>query len=727
MAEVYRAKASGAGGFEKHVAVKLILPTYTSNEEFQRMFEYEARLSSLLNHANIVQVYDFVKANDTYLLAMEYVDGRNLRQFINKARKLNLALPIEFACYVINEVCKGLEYAHRRKDDLSGSALNIIHRDMSPQNIMLSFDGAVKIVDFGIAKAKDRVDETRSGVIKGKFGYMSPEQANGESIDHRSDIFSTGIILFELLTGKRLFSAESDLATLKQIQECLVPPPSRQNPKITYELEKILLKALTKMRETRYQDAGLFHRQLQEYLNKYYPSFTQKEVSEIIHKAFEDEILENRKRIEQLYQQPVPYSQVNDQSEEGAAPSPLDEIEQQLEGSVTGAEQQSESQTMNFDANSNPSHTLKAEVSEVSIQRSRSVPSSLSRKEPIIPISNQKRAAGDEDRTLIGDTNPEFEPPPESDLSLPVIHTPTPSTEGEEATLLAKKKHNKQNTGISINIKPKGATDPSISLVSAHESTPVRSVDQHSYDEPKFDWKPEPEPFHGSEKNQYVDETRSKFSVIIMGIMGLITFGIYQFYLSGGLPRILRGVAQKEPKLRFGGKQTQPKETTGDETSPVAENCMMKVDTDPSGARVWVDGVEKGVTSTTISNPCGKSLKLDLQLAGYETITQNVTIHETNKDMMLTLKKLSTGSLEIIPNRNVKIYVDGELLKEAQANSHVELSLSGNKKHKLRFVNEIYSIDAEREYFIEPEKLIRDNVNFDEKSPAPISRGNKRR
>src|SRR3954447_1202237 len=132
MAEVYRAKASGAGGFEKQLAIKRILPSYAENEEFRRMFEYEARLSSMLTHANIVQVYDFIKSSETYLLAMEYVDGKNLRQFINKIKKIGFTLPIEFGVYIISEVCKGLEYAHKKKDDLTGRPLNIIHRDMSP-------------------------------------------------------------------------------------------------------------------------------------------------------------------------------------------------------------------------------------------------------------------------------------------------------------------------------------------------------------------------------------------------------------------------------------------------------------------------------------------------------------------------------------------------------------------------------------------------------------------
>ena len=147
MAEVYRAKADGAGGFVKQLAVKRILPNYSQNDEFQKMFEYEARLTSQLTHANIVQIYDFVQSGDMYLLAMEFVDGKNLRQFLNKAKKLNLPIPIPFAIYIVNEASKGLDYAHKKKDDLNGRALNIIHRDMSPQNIMCAYEGAIKIVD----------------------------------------------------------------------------------------------------------------------------------------------------------------------------------------------------------------------------------------------------------------------------------------------------------------------------------------------------------------------------------------------------------------------------------------------------------------------------------------------------------------------------------------------------------------------------------------------------
>lgn len=333
MAEVYRAKAGGAGGFEKQVAIKRILPTYSQNEEFRKMFEYEARLSSQLTHSNIVQVYDFNKFGETYLLAMEYVDGKNLRQFVNKTRKVDVQFPIEFSVFVMNEVCKGLEYAHTKKDDMTGKSLNIIHRDMSPQNIMLSYEGAVKIVDFGIAKAKDRADETRSGVIKGKFGYMSPEQANGLSVDHRTDIFSTGIILWEMLTGRRLFAAESDMATLRMIQECVIMPPSKINPRVPPELEKIVMKVLSKDLKLRYNSAGDLHRHLLEFLSKNAPAFTQREVSEILQKTFADEIGKEKKRFEQLSRQTIPFSQ--GVAKEDPPEDSMADVEEMLDGMQT--------------------------------------------------------------------------------------------------------------------------------------------------------------------------------------------------------------------------------------------------------------------------------------------------------------------------------------------------------------------------------------------------------
>ncbi len=360
MAEVYRAKAQGAGGFEKQVAIKRILPTYSQNDEFRKMFEYEARLSSMLTHSNIVQIFDFNKFGETYLLAMEYVDGKNLRQFVNKCKKANITPSIEFSVFVMNEVCKGLEYAHTKKDDNTGKQLNIIHRDMSPQNVMLSYEGAVKIVDFGIAKAKDRVDETRSGVIKGKFGYMSPEQANGLSVDHKTDIFSTGIILWEMLTGRRLFSADSDLATLRMIQECVVIPPSKVNPRVPIELDRIVMKVLSKDLRLRYSSAGDLHRSLLEFLSKNAPTYTQREVSDFLQKVFVDDISKEKKRYEQLNRQSIPFSQGARKKEK----PPQDEMAE-VEDALEGLQTKSDVAEQTGDTFADQSESFEGEVGEL--------------------------------------------------------------------------------------------------------------------------------------------------------------------------------------------------------------------------------------------------------------------------------------------------------------------------------------------------------------------------
>lgn len=296
MAEVYRGKLLGASGFEKEVAVKRVLESYAKSEEFRVMFEHEARLCSSLSHSNIVQIFDFTQYKDTYLLAMEFVRGKNIREFVTKAKKLEYEVPFVLAVYVINEACKGLDYAHKKQDDTTGDPLNIIHRDMSPQNIMVTYEGAVKLVDFGIAKAKDQFQETRTGVIKGKYGYMSPEQAEGHAVDLRTDLFSTAIILFELLSGERLFAGETEMEILRKVHDCHVPKLSELNPEVPPELEAIVEKALQKWPEDRYQDAGEFHLKLQQFLNKYAPSFTQRDVGQIIKTVFSEEIKEEAER-----------------------------------------------------------------------------------------------------------------------------------------------------------------------------------------------------------------------------------------------------------------------------------------------------------------------------------------------------------------------------------------------------------------------------------------------
>ena len=205
MAEVFVAKAFGVEGFERLLAIKKILPTMGEDGEFISMFVDEARIAVQLSHANIVQVLELGKHDDNLYIAMEYISGRDLRQVIERFRKRAQPMPIPQVCLMVAEVCEALDYAHRKRD-ARGQPLGIVHRDVSPQNVIVSFEGETKLIDFGIAKAESRLQKTQAGILKGKFSYMSPEQVRGQAVDGRSDIFAAGILLWELICGEKLFS-----------------------------------------------------------------------------------------------------------------------------------------------------------------------------------------------------------------------------------------------------------------------------------------------------------------------------------------------------------------------------------------------------------------------------------------------------------------------------------------------------------------------------------------
>ncbi|TMA28304.1 MAG: PEGA domain-containing protein [Deltaproteobacteria bacterium] len=264
MAEVFVAKAFGVEGFERLLAIKKILPTMGDDPEFIRMFVDEARIAVQLSHANIVQVLELGKHDENLYIAMEYISGRDLRQLMERFRKLQRPMPIAQACQVMAEVCEALDYAHRKKDT-RGHALGIVHRDVSPQNVLVSFDGEVKLIDFGIAKAESRLQNTQAGILKGKFSYMSPEQVQGLPVDGRSDIFAAGILLWELVCGEKLFTGESDFAVLEKVRNGLVPSPRRVNRAVPEGLERVILKALAIDSKERYQTASELHDELMHF------------------------------------------------------------------------------------------------------------------------------------------------------------------------------------------------------------------------------------------------------------------------------------------------------------------------------------------------------------------------------------------------------------------------------------------------------------------------------
>lgn len=289
MAEVFKAKAYGVEGFEKLVAIKRILPNIAEDEEFITMFIDEAKIAVQLNHANIAQIFDLGKIEDTYFIALEYVYGKDLRAIFERLRKRGEIMPIPAACYIITQVCEGLDYAHRKKDSM-GRDLNIVHRDVSPQNILVSYEGDVKVIDFGIAKAANKASKTQAGILKGKFGYMSPEQVRGLPLDRRSDIFSLGIIFYEILTGERLFVGESDFSTLEKVRNVEIMPPTAYNRNIPDSLEKIILKALAKDADDRYQYASEMAEDIQRFMISQGILFTRKDLSNFMKTLFADDI-----------------------------------------------------------------------------------------------------------------------------------------------------------------------------------------------------------------------------------------------------------------------------------------------------------------------------------------------------------------------------------------------------------------------------------------------------
>jgi TonB family protein len=267
MADVYKARMMGMEGFQKTVAIKRILANLTDSDEFVRMFIDEAKLAAQLNHNNIIHIYDLGKVDRSHYIAMEYIEGHDLRSILEKCRERDVKMPIQLALHITNLLASALEYAHK-KQDFDNRALGLVHRDVSPQNVLISFDGDIKLCDFGIAKAASKASQTRAGALKGKLQYMSPEQAWGKDIDHRSDIFSLGLVLFEMLTNEKVFSGTSELSVLEQVRDPIITAPSMKNAEVDSEVDRVIFLALNAEREERYQSAEDLKRDLEKVMRK---------------------------------------------------------------------------------------------------------------------------------------------------------------------------------------------------------------------------------------------------------------------------------------------------------------------------------------------------------------------------------------------------------------------------------------------------------------------------
>lgn len=297
MAEIFRAKTVGAEGFEKDIVIKRILPHYTEDEDFVKMFIDEASIAAKLQHANITQIFDFNVEHGSYYIAMEYVEGKDLKKVMEDGVQKNQPLAPAQCAWLVMEVAKGLHYAHTKSH--KGKPLNIVHRDISPQNAMVSYNGEVKLMDFGIAKAASRSTKTVAGTVKGKCAYMSPEQARGKPLDGRSDLFALGVVLWEMLTHKRLFLGDSDFVTLSNVLKQEAPPPSSLNPAVPPELDAIVLKALSKDREDRQETVEHFNRELTKWFYATVDDLDAVALKPWMHKLFDEDINDLQEMMQQ--------------------------------------------------------------------------------------------------------------------------------------------------------------------------------------------------------------------------------------------------------------------------------------------------------------------------------------------------------------------------------------------------------------------------------------------
>jgi hypothetical protein len=283
MAELFLADYVRRDGFKRKVAIKRILPHLAGNKNFIKMFTREARVAALLQHPNVVQIFDYGKIDNAYFIAMEYIDGKNLGEIISAFKQ---GLPFDKTAFIISQICKGLDYSHSKKDENTGEPFHIVHRDISPQNLLVSYQGEVKISDFGISKARSEPSLTQAGVVKGKMAYLSPEQALGEPIDHRADIYALGLVFYETLTGKRVYRFKNDIDAIRTIPKMDIKPLSLSVPDIPEELNRIVMKCLEKQKDDRYQSASAVNTDLLKFKKEQKLTFDASDLADFMKKKF---------------------------------------------------------------------------------------------------------------------------------------------------------------------------------------------------------------------------------------------------------------------------------------------------------------------------------------------------------------------------------------------------------------------------------------------------------
>lgn len=321
MAELFRAftftdvlgsevSVDDADGFKQDVAIKRLLPHFTEDRSFVDMLTDEFKLTSYLKHPNIAEVYELLELEDALVIAMEFVDGKDLRSAIERAKEQKIPFAIDDAVYVIARSLEGLHHAHVARDD-RGQPLSIVHRDFSPSNVLLAYDGVVKLCDFGIAKATHNRIQTKTGIIKGKVKYMSPEQAFGRKLDWRSDVFSAGTVLYELVTGASAFTAPNEIDLIFAVRDAAPVPVREVNPMVPPELAAIIDKGMARSRSARFQTALEFRNALLTFLRSYNPSYRRNKLAQFLKKVFSEEIDRELRAMEDYVLDATPQAEVD--------------------------------------------------------------------------------------------------------------------------------------------------------------------------------------------------------------------------------------------------------------------------------------------------------------------------------------------------------------------------------------------------------------------------------
>jgi serine/threonine protein kinase len=619
MAQIYLARQLGPEGFEKLLVVKRILPHLAENEEFITMFLDEARIAARLNHPNVVQIFDLGAQDDSFFIAMEFIHGEDVRRVWKHADKIGKPIPLALICRIIIEACAGLDYAHKKLDG-SGRPLNIVHRDISPQNILVSFEGGVKIVDFGIAKAADQATVTRSGVLKGKYSYMSPEQAAGQPIDCRTDIFALGVVLYELLTGTRLFKRATDIQTLNAVTECKLAPPSEVNDRIPPDLNEIVMKALAKDRTQRYSEARQLGAALESWLLLHGIPASTAAVAEFMHEIYADRLKHEQEEGRLLIETAEASKGEEPPSDKEKATPSLDRLPRQTK-SMRATQSQAKP---------------KRELEETTAERPGSRSGSSSKK-AVDRALETAQAGGDASvhpERSRGASRPIPEARPE-----PITHT--------EASMPTQNNGSRRLPVVAIGLLVLAAT-VGVGLWSISGQAGLARVTLDS----------EPSGAVVKRNGAVLCTTPCELGDLQPGELA-ITLEKPGFVTAPRSVVLKAGVTEGLGKIALEPEKTRPPEVVKQPevvTPPPVASALMSIESDPSGAEVKLNGEAVGVTPFSRSMPVKTAVEVKLELAGHVPVTERFAVGEGVEDVhRFTLKPIAKNSVKPVKNPQIEV------------------------------------------------------------------------